>query len=167
MNNQIRIFLVIILSFILIHINYRMFFVHYDNKLIELHSGYLDSNPQLISPNKGSFWQMSINNKKFELRYINLGIKDSEIKKIRKGEKITLYSYNSFSMMSLFDYLNGRTTVLGIKTNNIVKNKSFYIINNVKSMDFKGFIFINPFVFLALYAIYEDYKKKKTENRKP
>ena len=160
MNTQKRIIIIIILI-ILVNINYRMFFVHYENKQIELHSGYLDSKPKKITGGHSSFWLFSMKKKKFELNYINVDISDNEIKKIRTREKITLYSYNSFNLISLIDLINGRTTILGIKTKDINKNKSIDIFNNIKSMDEKAFYFLNPFLILALFAIYEEYKKKK------
>lgn len=149
---------------ILTSVNYRMFFASFDYQSIIEHNVVLTENPEYHTGGvRGtpSWWFRTVD-QTFQLNKNNPNnISKKEINQIKKGDSLILFSYQYYSISSFIDFLNGRTSIFGIKSKNLTKFDPILIQNHIREMDVKGFWGFNIFLIFTLMFMYSDWLKQK------
>jgi len=165
MSNK-RITLIVVVALIMIHIDYRMFFATYNPKSISTSTGYLSKKPEFHrgGVRQSSSWWFYMNDRTFELSSLNsVGISKKEILKLNTNEEITFYTYDYSSFGSLIDFLNGRSTIVGIETKDFKKFSHKKIWNEIRRQDVSIFWGLNFFLTLLLIAVFSKKQKKEID----
>lgn len=85
----------------------------------------------------------------------------------KKGDSLTIYTYEYFSIPSFFRKLNHRITIHGLKTARLKKYNPQLIKKDIRNLDVQVFWSINFLAVLGGFAIYSNYiKKNNTSNSK-
>ncbi len=170
MNKNLKIVLMIIAGFVLSLVYYRMFFSNFDkNNLVE-YNVVLIQNPEYHSGavHGSPSWWFKSKNQTFELNNYNpVNISEQEIRQLEKGDSLTIYNYQYFSIPSFLGKLNDRIIVHGIKAEKLKKYYPHLIKKHIRELDVQVFWGINFFTLLIGFTIYSDNLKKKnnTTNR--
>ena len=158
-----RITLLVVVTLIMIHIDYRMFFASYNPKSILTSTGYLSKKPEFHNGGvrQSSLWLFYMNDRIFELRNLNsVGITKKEILQLTLNEKITFYTYDYYSLSSFQDFINGRSMIVGIEAQNLKKFSHKKVWNEIRRMDVSIFWGLNFFLIFLLIVVFS----KKSES---
>ena len=145
---------------------YRMFFSTFDSNDIVEYNVILSQNPEYHSGavHGSPSWWFKTEHLTFELNNINpLNISKQEISQLKKGDSLTIYTYEYFSIPSFVGKLNERTTIHGLKTRKLNKYYPQLIKNEIRDLDVQVFWSIHFLAVLGGFAIYSNHiKRNKT-----
>lgn len=160
----------LIVGLVMSLVYYRMFFSNFDNNDIVEYNVVLNQNPEYHSGavHGSSSWWFKTEHQTFELHNINsINISKEEIYQLKKGDSLTIYTYEYFSIPSFFRKLNHRITIHGLKTARLKKYNPQLIKKDIRNLDVQVFWSINFLAVLGGFAIYSNYiKKNNTSNSK-
>jgi len=154
----------IIVGLGMVLVYYRMFFSNFDYRSIRKYEVVLIQNPEYHggAVRQSPSWWLKTKHQIFELQNINpVNISDKEIHQIRRGDSLKIFTYEYFSIASFFRGLNGRVTILGLKSNQINKYNPTLIKKHVRELDIQAFWVFHLFMAITSFAFYSDMMKKK------
>ncbi|MFN5417267.1 MAG: hypothetical protein ACK5B9_09435 [Flavobacteriia bacterium] len=167
MSKKSKIALMIIVGPIMCLVYYRMFFGGFDKRNIVKYDVVLIKNPEYHGGAvRGSpSWYFKTDKNTFELDNINpLDISKQEIRQIKKGDSLTIYSYEYFSFSSFLRKSNNRIIIHGLKTGKLNKYYPNLIQQVIRDLDLQVFWSVHFLAILGGFAIYSRKKKNDTTN---
>lgn len=145
--------------FILYGIN-RVFFSTFDSNKIVQHNGVLMAKPSLESGGRGSgpHWKLQL---KGVIRFYKLDKFDNEtivneLRNLKKGDSIILFTYSEYDIPALGDFLSGRYTAVGAYVGTKKSLGYDEIKSNLESTDNVALFLSFAVLFYYIYWLYKN-----------